>query len=440
MWLLPVFAGICNTAVRLFYRFEVQGSAPPGSGPLLLLANHPNSLVDPALVTAAAGRPVRFLAKAPLFTHPLVGWLVRASGAIPVYRRSDDPSLAPRNQEMFAAVFAGLSQGAAIGIFPEGISHSQPSLADLKTGSARIALGHAVRTDEPLAVVPTGLLLRDKGRFRSAAIAVRGEPIAWTDLASRGEEDVEAVRELTRRIDEGLRQVTLNLDSWEDQPLVEGAEAIWAAEFEAESGSEDALMRTQASASILSQVRTESDPQSMALAGAVAAHCRRLHRLGMEPGDLGARVDLPAALRWAASRVVWLGPLKALLAVSGFLLYLIPFHVTGLVTRAARPPATQRSTYQILIGAVVYSLWILLIAWTVGHFFGLGWGLLGFVLQPLIGITGMWTRERWSGYWSDMRRFFLIRSRLHLIQNLRERQRDLADKLDKLVRDWRETL
>lgn len=120
MWLLPVFAGICNTAVRLFYRFEVQGSAPPGSGPLLLLANHPNSLVDPALVTAAAGRPVRFLAKAPLFTHPLVGWLVRASGAIPVYRRSDDPSLAPRNQEMFAAVFAGLSQGAAIGIFPKG--------------------------------------------------------------------------------------------------------------------------------------------------------------------------------------------------------------------------------------------------------------------------------------------------------------------------------
>lgn len=81
-----------------------------------------------------------------------------------------------------------------------------------------------------------------------------------------------------------------------------------------------------------------------------------------------------------------------------------------------------------------------MIAWTVGHFFGLGWGLLAFVLQPLIGITGMWTRERWSGYWSDMRRFFLIRSRLHLIQNLRERQRDLADKLDKLVRDWRETL
>lgn len=94
MWLLPVFSGICDTAVRFFYRFEVKGPAPPRTGPLLLLANHPNSLVDPALVTAAARRPVRFLAKAPLFTHPLVGWLVRGSGAIPVYRRSDDPALA----------------------------------------------------------------------------------------------------------------------------------------------------------------------------------------------------------------------------------------------------------------------------------------------------------------------------------------------------------
>ena len=438
MWLLPVFAGICNTAVRLFYRFEALGPAPPGSGPLLLVANHPNSLVDPALVTAAAGRSVRFLAKAPLFTHPLIGWLIRASGAIPVYRRSDDPSLASRNEEMFAAVFTALSHGAAIGVFPEGVSHSQPSLADLKTGSARIALGFAARRGEPLAVVPTGLVLRDKGRFRSAVIAVHGEPIAWADLAARGEEDVAAVRELTRRIDEGLRQVTINLDSWKDQPLVEGAQAIWAAEIEADSDDEDALTRIQASASILSQVRSESDPQSMALAGELTAHCRRLHRLGMEPVDLGARVDLTTALRWAARRLVWLGPPVALVAVSGFLLYLIPFHVTGLVIRAARPPATQRSTYQILIGAVVYLAWILLVALAIGHWFGIGWGLFAFALLPSIGITGMWIRERWRGYWSDIRRFFLIRSRLHLIQHLRERQEDLAGKLDRLVRDWRE--
>ena len=437
MWLLPVFAGICDTAVRLFYRFEAWGPAPSSKGPLLLLANHPSSLVDPALVVAAVGRPVRFLAKAPLFTHPRVGWLVRASGAIPVYRRVDDASLAHRNQEMFVAVFEALAQGAAIGIFPEGISHSQPSLADLRTGSARIALGHAARAGEPLELVPVGLLLRDKGRFRSQAIAVRGESILWTDLETRGEEDPEAVRELTRRIEERLREVTVNLDSWEDQPLIEGAQAIWAAELAAGSDNEEALKRIQVSTSILSQVRGESDPQSMALAREVTAHCRRLDRLGLEPGDLGARVDLAAALQWSASRVVWLGPPVALLAVAGFLLYLVPFHVTSLVTRAVGPPDTQRSTYQILIGALVYLLWILLVSFAVGHWFGIGWGLLALALQPAIGISGLWIRERWRGYWSDMRRFFLIRSRVGLIRHLRERQVALASRLDELVRKWR---
>jgi 1-acyl-sn-glycerol-3-phosphate acyltransferase len=71
---------------------------------------------------------VRFLAKAPLFSDPKVGWLVRGAGAIPVYRRVDDPTLTGQNVDMFRAVYEELSEGAAIGIFPEGESHSEPSL------------------------------------------------------------------------------------------------------------------------------------------------------------------------------------------------------------------------------------------------------------------------------------------------------------------------
>ena len=230
--------------------------------------------------------------------------------------------------------------------------------------------------------------------------------------------------------------MTINLESWEDQPLVEGAQAIWAAEIEPNTDEQDRLKRIQASASILQQMRRSPDPHSMALASEVTTHCRRLRRLGMEPRDLGARVDLRSALRWTASRVVWLGPPATLVAVSGFLLFLIPYHVTGLLTRVARPPATQRSTYQILIGALVYTLWIVLLAAGVGTRLGIGWGALTCLLLPVIGVVGMWIRERWRGYWGDMRRFFLIRSRVELIGQLQARQRDLAVKLDGLAQGW----
>ena len=48
-------------------------------------------------VVAAARRPVRFLAKAPLFRDPKTAWLVKSAGAIPVYRRTDDPAEVGKN-------------------------------------------------------------------------------------------------------------------------------------------------------------------------------------------------------------------------------------------------------------------------------------------------------------------------------------------------------
>src|SRR5512133_80414 len=77
---------ISRLATRAYYRFTVGGMRVPAEGPVLLVANHNNSLMDPALVTVAAQREVRFLAKSTLFTHKQIGWLVKLVGSIPVYR------------------------------------------------------------------------------------------------------------------------------------------------------------------------------------------------------------------------------------------------------------------------------------------------------------------------------------------------------------------
>jgi 1-acyl-sn-glycerol-3-phosphate acyltransferase len=167
---------------------------------VLLVANHPNSLLDPVLVQAVAGRPVRFLAKAPLFTDAKVGWLVRGAGAIPVFRAADDPAQMGRNEDTFRAVHAALAGCAAVGIFPEGLSHLEPGLAPLRTGAARIALG----VGRVFPVVPVGLVFRAKDVFRSDALVLVGEPVPWDDLAPRGIADAEAVRDLTARIDATL--------------------------------------------------------------------------------------------------------------------------------------------------------------------------------------------------------------------------------------------
>jgi 1-acyl-sn-glycerol-3-phosphate acyltransferase len=174
MWLTPLFPWIARLGAFTYYRMRYDGAAVPRDGPVLLVANHPNSLLDPMLVAAAARRPVRFLAKAPLFADVKISWLIRAVGAIPVYRRADDPAQMDRNEEMFRAVHTALADGAAVGIFPEGLSHNEPSLAPLRTGAARIALGAHALIGRPFPVVPVGLVFRQRSVPLEALVLVGG--------------------------------------------------------------------------------------------------------------------------------------------------------------------------------------------------------------------------------------------------------------------------
>lgn len=434
MWLLPLFSSLARIAARVYYRVRFAGPPVPASGPVLLVANHPNSLLDPTLVVASADRPVRFLAKAPLFSDRKIGWLVKAAGAIPVYRRSDDPSLMSRNEDAFREVFQVLGDGAAVGIFPEGISHSDSSIAPLKTGAARIALGAAaIIGGKTFPIVPVGLSFREKDIFRSEALVVRGAPIAWDDLPIRGADDADAVRELTARIDASLRAVTLNLESWEDRPLVECAVRIWEAERHEPSREAERLARLEFTTRVLAQVRLAGDAAGLTLADDVRRHDARLARLNLRPSDLAADVGTGTGIRWAARRVHLLLPFGIVLAVVGAAVFWVPYQLTGIVVNRLRLEQDVRSTWKLLIGVVLYALWLVLLVVAAGIAFGGLAAAMVATLVPAVAMSGLAVRERWRAAWDDARRFFLLRARHSMIESLRERQHLLASRLDAML-------
>ena len=430
MWLLPALSRVSAFATRSYYRLSIAGGDVPRAGPVLLVANHPNSLIDPAMVATAARRPVRFLAKSSLFTHPAVGWLVRGAGAIPVYRQQDNPAEMRRNLEMFRAVHAALAEGAAIAIFPEGISHSQPSVTPLKTGAARIALGAATLRGSAFPIIPVGLVVRDKGTFRSAALAIVGAPVDWDDLALGGVESPEAVRDLTGRIDVALRAVTVNLDEWEDAPLVECAEAIHAAEMGVPRDDLTRHERVRDTARILGILRTSGDPRWKPLADDVRRHDRELRRLGLRPIDLREPPRVRAALGWTLRTLPLMAAVASGVAAAGIIVFWIPYRLTDTLARVGKPNADTVSTYKVLGGAAVFLVWIVLLAGIVGAVAGAGWGLAAMVILPTLAFATLAITERWSDAWTDIRRFFLLRRKDELLRDLRETQRNLAERLE----------
>ena len=111
----------------------------PATGPFILAPNH-HSNIDPLLMATVVwrlGRAPRFLAKASLFKVPVVGWVLRRSGQIPVERGGMQRGAIPLDS---ARRLVGEGQG--IIVYPEGSLTRDPHLWPMrgKTGAARLAL------------------------------------------------------------------------------------------------------------------------------------------------------------------------------------------------------------------------------------------------------------------------------------------------------------
>lgn len=425
----PLLA-LARRAVRMHYRVQYLGGSVPAQGPVLLVGNHPNGLVDPVLVASTTTRTVRFLGKAPLFEMPVLGHVMRGMAALPVYRAQDGADTAA-NARTFEAVFASLAAGELVCLFPEGRSHDEPELGELKTGAARMALGAEARHGWRLGVriVPVGLVYRSKRRFRSRVAVWTGAPLALDDLAElhRGDERA-AVHALTARIAEGLRAVTLELEHWEDLPLLELAERIL---FDARGGR---VERLRTFALRLRELRARDPARVDELGERISVFGERLARLGLSAHDLPGKLsgDYSAATvgRFLATAALRLG-LMLPLAAAGALFWFLPYRLIGALAPRLATPDTL-ATVRILAGFVLFPLWLLAATLAAGARLGPGPALLLALVAALLGPIALGFRdwERWAR--GEVRTFLRVASRRRLREHLVREREALAGELARL--------
>ncbi|HTH04147.1 MAG TPA: lysophospholipid acyltransferase family protein [Vicinamibacterales bacterium] len=427
----PFVRFLARTACRLFYRVDRVGR-PPESGAALLLPNHPNALLDPAVIWATADRDVRFLAKSTLFDGPL-RFLVAGSGAIPVYRKLDQGVDVSKNTQTFAAVGEALAQGDAICIFPEGISHSTGRLVPLRTGAARMALS-AEQGGTRVNLVPVGLNFERKTTFRSRVTVIYGQPFTGEDLAdSRLHPD--GVRELTDRMAAAMRRLLIEAESKTDAAIVERVDRMYAAARGIGRDPHERVERRRVIAAGIERLRA-ADPQRYdEILLRLHRYQKRLERFGLRDRHLDWTISTSDAASFAireALAAIVLGPL----AVAALIMFAVPYHLTGYAARWFTSEPDVAATAKVVGGFLVYTAWLVALG-VAARLAGVPHALLlSLVLLPPLAVAGLFAIERESAVLDAVRAWWVLtRTRTDTRERLRRRRSELADVLDE-VNTW----
>jgi 1-acyl-sn-glycerol-3-phosphate acyltransferase len=409
---------LVRALVAFYYpRIEVTGAdLIPRTGPVLLVANHPNSLIDPVLLGIAAQRPVKLLAKAPLFDVPVFGAVLRALGMVPAYRGSDDAKQVTKNLESLEAAARQLAAGAVMGIFPEGKSHDAAQLALVRSGAARLALQAHALGAERLKVVPVGIHYERKERFRTAVWLRVGRPIdvaRWRRM--HGDDEHRAMRALTQEIQARLRRCITHLDHAAWEPLLGDIEGLLpppppARRWYGRSRPGIALAtlhRRKRVADAINFFHRTDPARAEAAAARIAAHGRALRELGL-PAD--ARVFTLGGARLAAALlgdalVMLLG---AIVGLAGFLHHALPYGVVRLIAgRVAGPGRMVVALSRLALSVPLYAAWYAFVWWRMSLYFlpWVAWAWAG--AMPLAGLVALGAvrtaRKKAPLWWAELR-------------------------------------
>ena len=372
----------------------VRASLVPASGPVLLCINHPNNLIDSLLVGGVLPRKVHYLATAALFRNPLVARFLAACGAIPVYRKQDDPGKMDRNADAFAACFRALERGRLVGIYPEGTTHSESRVQRIKTGAARIALDYqASGRGAPLTLIPVGITFEARKAFRGHVRLSFGEPIALAPYAPvYRDEPAKAVEALTTAIQWGMEAEILNVGRPERQDLVRAVEEIYRSDLIRELQEERGLGTRQIDPLRLSRAIAdaaahfeERDPERVArMWAAVLKYRAMLAAYHVRDQAVRARAQRPPAR--ARLRHSWEASIGLPFFAYGLVVNGLPYLLPRWLARRTARKETDYATTRLLASIVAFPLFWALEIWIVWWLGGLRWALPFAISLPLSGL------------------------------------------------------
>lgn len=199
-------------------------------GPLLVISNHPNTVIDPLMALYRMPTICHLLANYSLFKNPISGFLLSNLFCIPIQRITDVPEGQPlQNDDAFKKCDEHLLSGGCIYIAAEGTSWPERVIRNFKTGTARIAFNAEMKADFKLdlRILLIGISYSDPLKFGSDVRVEVGELISVDEWhAEYIREPRKVVQEFTDHIENKMRDLVIDCRDIEEDIFLKKLETV----------------------------------------------------------------------------------------------------------------------------------------------------------------------------------------------------------------------
>jgi glycerol-3-phosphate O-acyltransferase/dihydroxyacetone phosphate acyltransferase len=396
---------LAGLLVRGIYReVDVIRMVDKASGPQLSVSNHFGGFADPLLLIYALPRLPRIIARDVIWKIPVVRSIMNWLGALPVHKSEDrGPG---SNDVMFRSAYDALADGLHLLIFPEGITRDEPSIAPIKTGAARIAMGARASGVGGISINPAGIHYEDKASLRSSVTVLVGQPID-VDTAlphhvppgeDEGPDNWTAVRSFTDTIETALRRVAPDFSDWEEARILTIGAEIVLRTLADDPADEVPLAVRDALAGHLGRVPSEAKEK---LVAAVSDYDHDLSDFGLSDATLLSGMTGRRFLIRSFGLLL-LTMVLLPFALVGAVINAIPYLLVRAVGLLRVAPAVL-STIKPLTAIASFGLAWGITAWLVYREAGARWLLLALMLLPLYLAAVIAVTERLQTLWASFR-------------------------------------
>lgn len=424
---------LIGVGIKLYYKeIKINGKENLSSGsPLIIIANHPNTLMDAWVIGMLCNQPIYYMAKATLFNSKFKLRLLKSLNMIPINRAGEGRISGVDNARSFVECFKILEQGKTLVIFPEGTSYQERVLRKLKTGTARIALDAEIKNQGNLNlnIVALGLNYSQPEKFRSNILVNIDKPQKVVEfLSDYNIDSIKTARKLTQQFRTRLENVLVTTASKEEDELVENLHNLFKSKYiryKHEGVTADHNLMQHISES-LTEINVTEPWLIKEIKNKLTAINWKLEKLDIKTDFLDRRFKSTMFIRQIALAFLFV-IIGLPIFIFGLVHNLFQYKFTYWLVQKLTKDVEYFAPISIFLGLILYPLTYSLFLILAYHLFNIGWlGLpIYFILMPLSGLFAYWFNKYLKHIGYKLRYMLLMFDNKETIRELQKEKKEI---------------